>query len=731
MALWVLLTCAGPAPAQFNQDQSVDEPERPNVAQDRQRDASEPDETAPPFDRPEDRMAGRDIEVQTISFLGNKKYSRKDLLEQIDFVVGDRVDEFALQNGRENIALLYSEAGYANATVTIDVELAKAEGIVEYIIEEGPRVRVRKILFEGNDNITSRQLLKQIETGTYIWLFRTGAFDREGVERDAARIQNYYHDEGFLDARASYRLEFDEGRENLTITFTVHEGTCYVVRSVEFQGVTVFDEQDIQVELTTQPGSFVHRRVLDDDVKTVRTLYGEYGYIYTNVSISHAFTEEPGTVVVMVTVDEGEPFSIGRIVIRGNESTKDKVVRRELAFFPNETFNTTKLKESERHVRETQLFSSVSISPVGDQPDVRDVLVDVTETERSSQFLMGVGVTSNSGVVGSFVIDLKNFDLFDWPRSFGELIRGKSFHGAGQQLRIEAQPGTELTRFRVDFREPYFLDKQLTFGTGLYLFERGRDGWDEERFGGNVSFGKRFNEGFLEGWAGEVALRLENVDVGGVDYWDADRLQDDKGSHYLSTAKATLVRDRTDSRFMPSSGDRLLLSWEQAGVAGGDFFFGKLMARYAWHKTLSRDLMERKSILSLKASSGLIFGRSPVFERFYAGGIGSLRGFEFRGVSPREGDDDQAIGGDFMMLTSAEYSFPLYAETIRGVLFTDMGTVEEDFGISDWRMSVGFGIRLQVDFFGPIPMEFDLAMPVSKSGDDEEQIFSFFIGAVF
>ena len=136
-------------------------------------------------------------------------------------------------------------------------------------------------------------------------------------------------------------------------------------------------------------------------------------------------------------------------------------------------------------------------------------------------------------------------------------------------------------------------------------------------------------------------------------------------------------------------------------------------------------------MLSLRGDLGGIFGDSPPFERFYAGGIGSLRGFDFRGVSPRQGLGDDPVGGEFLALFKTEYSFPLYADTLRGLVFTDMGTVEEDFGINSWRASVGVGVRLQIDFFGPVPLEFDLAVPIAKDDDDEEQVFSFFIGATF
>jgi outer membrane protein insertion porin family len=342
-----------------------------------------------------------------------------------------------------------------------------------------------------------------------------------------------------------------------------------------------------------------------------------------------------------------------------------------------------------------------------------------------------VGVNSNNGVVGNLVLDIKNFDLFDWPRSFSEFIKFRAFRGAGQRLRIELQPGTELTRMRVDFVEPYFLDKPIRFNSSVYYFERGRESYDEERIGGLVGFGKRLEKGFLKNWYVDATLRGETIDIDSLDLFAPRDVRDVEGNNILTSVKGSMILDRTDSRWVPSQGDVINLSWEQFGVLGGDHFFSKLRAGYTRHWTLLTDVEERKHILSVHGDVGGILGDSPTFERFYAGGIGSIRGFEFRGISPRQGLDDDPVGGDFLAMVRTEYSFPLVGDNLRGLVFTDMGTVERDFEFGSWRASVGFGMRLHLEFFGPVPMEFDFAFPIAKQGEDEEQVFSFFIGQLF
>ena len=143
------------------------------------------------------------------------------------------------------------------------------------------------------------------------------------------------------------------------------------------------------------------------------------------------------------------------------------------------------------------------------------------------------------------------------------------------------------------------------------------------------------------------------------------------------------------------------------------------------------DILDRKSVLAVRADAAYIVGDAPVFERYYAGGFGSLRGFAYRGVSPRSGIKENVVGGDFILLSGGEYSFPLYGKNFRGVTFVDMGTVEERLEITDWRVSVGFGLRIQVDFFGPVPIVFDFGFPLVKGDDDDTQVFNFAFGASF
>lgn len=669
-------------------------------------------------------------QIREIRFTGNRKFSDAKLRKEVPLQVGDPVDTFRVREGADAVLLVYRNGGYGEAKVTWDEQLLRSTGELLYTIEEGPRIRIRKIVFAGNENNPESELRKQITSNTYIWIFRDGKFDEETVEADAAAVQNYIRDQGYLDARVGYELDFSADRTDLTVTFTIAEGRRYFVQDIIFTGNTVFTNEELAAGLPLEVDAPIVQAKLDQSMRQITDKYGAIGYIYARVRPSRVFTEEPGYVRVTFEIEEGGQFRVGRIVVRGNDRTQDKVIRRELGLLPGELFDLPEARASEQRIQDLQLFKSASVAPVGDEASVRDVLVNIDEGRKAGDFLFGFGVTSNSGLVGSIVLDLKNFDLFDTPRSFSEFIKLRSFYGAGQRLRIEAQPGTELTRFRIDFTEPYLFDKPTRFDYSIYFFERGRESYDERRIGTTVSFGRRLKWDPLKDWYGEIAFRLESARVSNLDLFAPRDVRDDEGDALLTSVKTSLVRDRTDSRFLPTRGDRLRVAYEQFGVLGGEVF-GQLSSTYTRHYTLATDELERKSVLSLKGTGSWVVGDAPVYERYYAGGIGSIRGFQFRGVSPRQGLDDDPVGGDFMLLFSSEYSFPLYGKVLRGLLFSDMGTVEENIEIRNWRVAVGAGVRVQVDFFGPIPLEFDLAVPVLSEMDDDEQVFSFFIGATF
>lgn len=664
--------------------------------------------------------------ITSIRFEGNTKFTERRLKQQIAVKEGAPVDRFAIRDGRDAIIAMYREEGYDDVVVSYDQERLGGTGQLVYTIQEGKRVRIRKILFEGNAAFIPRQLKRQIDTKKAFWFLRAGAFDENRVESDVARLQRYYRDEGFLDARVSYRRELSADGADMTLIFIIEEGTRYAIESIEFRGNTLFSDRELLDRMLSRVGATVKRRQVEADARSVQAHYGELGYIYAKVRAVRVFSDSPGLVRITLEITEGDQYRVGQVTVSGNTRTRDKVVRRALNLYPpDDLLNLTEVRSAEQRLRETPIFKSAKVYIVGDAPDVRDVVVKVEEAPTAGNFMFGVGVSSNSGLTGSVVLNLQNFDLYDWPRSWSELFTPQSFFGGGQHLRLELQPGTEMSWFRIELTEPYLMDKPVRFDLSAYLFQRGRDGYIDRRGGGSVSFGKRFERGRLRGWRGELTLRAEDVTVDDVDLFAAREIREVEGGNLMFSARGALDRDRTDNRFEPSEGDRLQLAYQQYA---GDHTFGKLTAGYTWYKTLHKDLLDRKTVLKLRARGGVIVGDAPVFERFYAGGTGSIRGFAYRGIGERSGIDDNNIGGDFLALLGAEYSFPLVGENVRGLLFVDSGTVDSEA----WRAAIGAGVRLTIRVLGRlVPVELGLAVPVSSDAEDEEQVISFQMGALF
>jgi outer membrane protein insertion porin family len=669
--------------------------------------------------------------IQAIRFVGAKKVKEKDLLELLGFKAGDALDVLKIKGGVEVIARKYRDEGFNEVSVILD-EQALKEGNVVYSITEGPRVRVTKIGFEGQQTFTEQRLAGQIQTKTYIWILRPGTYAETQIQEDITSLRNFYRKEGFLDAQVGRRLDYSPDRQKLTVTFVINEGIRYSVSKITVEGNRHFAAEQILGGMQLTPGAVLNLDVLESDRKKILSMYHGDGYIYAGVETIYTYAEAPGTVNLRIRITEQDTYKIGRIIIRGNRKTQDRVIRRTLDFYPTQVFDLNKMQERERRLRETRLFKEATIKPVpGDVTDERDSLIQVEESD-TTRVMAGVGVTSNSGVVGTFSIENWNFNIWDRPRTLGEFFRGQAFKGAGQTLKFTFEPGTEMTTFRIDFTEPYLFDMPVSFGWSAYLFERKRDGYTEDRAGTIFSFGKKFKDIWNVGSAFRFeGIRIKDIDKHYLDLFAPEDILAVEGSSMLTSLKLSLTRDTTDSFLMPTRGTRLIASWEQAGLFGGDYTFSKIMGEGTYYKTLRTDIYDRKTVWASNVTLGYIAGDCPVFERFYGGGIGSIRGFKYRGVSPRQWPSSTAVGGNSEVLVGNEIEFPLAGKMLRGVTFLDMGTVENDFAITNWRASAGFGIRLTLDFFGPVPMAFDFGFPIAKSSEDDTQIFSFSLGATF
>ncbi len=696
-------------------------------------------------------QTGRD----NLKFVGNRAFKDKVLRQRIGPVAGDYLDPILVEMGRKTIVDVYRKIGFAFVNVTWNGE-EFSKGNVVYEIEEGPRVKIASVKFSGNENIKTRSLKKVIKTKKKKWFYWSFYYNEEMVAEDIEKLENLYYDRGFLDYSISAKKAFTEDKSKARITFIIDEGPIYRIEDIFLTGNETFDEQTLRARMQLQPRQVYLKRKAESDAKSLAKLYREYGFIDAGVMQWPRFIPDVNMVNVEFEITEGRQFQIGRIdivtggeltqdralgqiSIGGNEFTQDKSVRRvldEYGFTPGQLYNADIAPKQgsgklEEYVQRKVIAEQVIIRPQGqpyespDDPNLlgQDVIVGVEEG-KTGILQPGIGISSDSGIIGSLVFDQRNFDVNDWPESFGEFITMNAFKGGGQRMRISLSPGTEVSVYSFDFTDPYWRDKPTTFDLLGSKYERFRESYDEGRLRSVVGFEQRRKEY----WRRSLSFRAENVNVGDIDLDAPKEIRDVKGDNILFGIKFGIGRDMTDNEFRPTKGHTFNIDYEQVA---GDHMFGIPGGTYVWYKTLYEDLLERKTVLATKLHAATALGDTPPFEKFYAGGSYSIRGFEYRGVStrglqtnvPNPGRKDP-IGSDWIFLASSEVTVPLIGNNIAALFFIDSGAIDT----GPYRAAVGAGIQIMIPWFGEVPMRFELATPIMKDNDDDTQVFSFSIG---
>lgn len=673
--------------------------------------------------------------IRAIVFIGNEGFKSGTLTQKLDFKLGDYLDPLSVRTSEKAIVDFYKKKGYPYVKVSLDGDRL-SEGRIIYRIEEGPRVLINSVKYSGNKQFKTSELKKIVKTKKKKLLVVKKYYVPEEVEKDVSNMLTKYYERGFLDCKVTADLKFSEDKTKVDITFVIEEGVAYQLNSISITGNKEFTAEELSKEFKLEQNSTYNEKKSESDLKKILSKYRENGFIEVNVEKKKEFigSEE---IDLIYNVNEGDRFRIGRINITGNKETKDKVVRHvldEYDFQPGKWWNADIARGDgtgylEKLVQRTAISEDATIIPSGTAIAQRDAQVNITETQ-SGMILLGAGVGSDSGVVGQLIFEQRNFDIKDKPKNLWELLTGQAFKGAGQSLRLALEPGTEYSRYSITFNDPYWQDKPISFDMGASNFMRGYESYDEERMKGMFGFEKRYKNK----WRRSISFRAENVDVTSLDTDAPREVIDDKGENSIFGVRLGIGKDMRDDIFNPSDGYSFNMGYEQVA---GDHTFGVLDAVYRRYVTLHEDLAENKTVLAVKILGATILGDAPVFEKFYAGGSGyyGIRGFEFRGVSTRGLQTNVAnperkdpIGSDWIFLANGEITIPLGSETFSWLLFLDSGLIDS----GGYRASAGVGIQiLMPQWFGPVPMRFELATPIMKDGDDDTQAFSFSVGRLF
>ncbi len=678
------------------------------------------------------RITDHQTLIRRIGFQGAKHLKDKELRDLVGIREGTPLNPVQNKLACRSIARKLQENGRPYASCELLVGDKPGDEEVIFQITEGPKVAISDIQFRGNNFVTGAVLATQITSSKMFLGLFGGSYDPARADQDIAKLIEYYRSFGFLDIRVSRELQYHPNGRDIILVFHIDEGVRYkYAGDAQWNGVKSVPLEPVQGLSQVKAEQYFNQRDLERDMARMKNYIGYTGR-EARIAAQPIFNpDEPGVVRTVYDVEEQTPARVGRVIVIGNTRTAQNVILRQIPLEPGQVLTYPDLRVAEHNLQRLGIFRSTpdgAIKPtatVMDNPnnpfsEFKDVLVQVDE-DNTGSLMFGVGVNSNAGLTGSAVLTERNFDLFRFPSSLEDALSGNAFRGAGQEFRLEAVPGTQLQRYMVSFREPFLFDTPNSLGVSGYYFNRAFNEYTEDRVGGRFTLGRRLGDF----WNFAGSMRIENVGVRNVPSYAPSDYLDVQGSNFQIGLRASATYDARDSFIRPTEGMFAELSYEQMF---GDRTFPLLNAEMDNYYTVyQRRDGGGRHVLAYRGQVGWAGDETPVYERFFAGGFRSIRGFQFRGVGPDT--NGFKTGGRFMLLNSLEYQVPVMAnEQIFVVAFVDSGTVESTVGITDYRVSAGFGLRVTVPMLGPVPIALDLGFPIVKGRSDNEQMFGFYMG---
>lgn len=737
-----------------------------------------------------------DRTYERIKFSGLKQLAEGEARELLGIDADRRVTSSEAVAMRNVLLARYRRDGYPFASVALreggadgaeTEEVARPE--LTFTVDEGEKVTVREFRFRGNASFPAWPNLGILGSDEYLtrdskiasdprWgLIRGEAFSREILEEDLDKLRLFYRGQGFLDAVVELaEVRFLPGNREVDLDIVVVEGPRYRIRSVKVLHVDAngtelpvalvrYPASEFESELRIVPGSHYDQQAIRRAMRAIQDFYGKRGHPargFYSVQVQDSFYVlgrwplesyvEGEQVDLTFRIVEGTPKDLRDVVIRGNDSTRDKVIRRKVYVLPGERIDMTKVDRSLRYLEQTRFFQDpvtlagpqFELLPVPGRTDQLDLAIDVTEGE-TGELRWGVGISTGSGASLTFQFTKRNFDLWNPPTAwdpvtvFEELVGNKAFHGGGQTLDLMLAPGTEVSQAQIGFTEPdlfgqHFDTIELRVN-GKKRIRRFR-GYTTDTLGADFGLSRNFSEELSSG----VSFREETTDV-------YDIRADAPLIVYESEGQTELRGPRLSSRYrdldnlrLPSSGIDLNGSFEVlGGPFGAEVDVAKLVLAMNAYAPLFENARGQRHVLHFESSFGLAHAYDDsdqvyLTERFYLGGA-NLRGFDFRGAGPSQ--FGQPVGGEALFTTSLEYIVPLVTtrlerevrdrEIVRGLLFTDFGLLGlgiDDPSFDEPRLSVGFGVRIELPVL-EIPIAIDLGWPVLYEESDDRQVLWF------
>ncbi|KAB2714553.1 outer membrane protein assembly factor BamA [Brucella intermedia] len=677
--------------------------------------------------------------VNNVLFQGNKKIKDPDLARAVQLKARSPYDAATMEADVEAIKGAYAHIGRSDATVNArTVDLGQGRVNVVYEINEGSRTKIANVDFVGNQAFSSRRLRDVISTkrsNPLSWLTRNDVYDEGRLQADEETLRRFYYNRGYADFRViSSNAVLDPSTNEYTITITVDEGQRYTFGNVSVESnVAGVDGQALDHLVKTRSGKPYSAKEIEDSVLAVTENVAGSGYAFAKVEPRGDRDFENRTISVVYSVDEGPRAYIQRIEIRGNDKTRDFVIRREFDVNEGDAFNQVMVQRAKRRLEALDFFQTVNISTApGSEPDQVILVVDVVE-KSTGEFSIGGGYTTGGESPGAQV---------------EAAITERNFLGRGQYIRISAGAGQDdMRNYGLSFTEPYFLGYRLSAGFDVFRRTyRVNDDYDVEQTGGTIRFGLPITDNFSAGIA--YNLVQEKYDLFRADadnYYAPALLEAAEHSPWLrSSISYSLTYNSIDDMKNPHDGLYGKFTQEFAGL-GGDAKYIKTTFKGNYYKTLSQ---EADIVGMLGIGGGYIheFGDDGVriFDLF-KNNSDIIRGFKFNGIGPYQDAANGKrywMGGTTYINGTAEVQFPmpLVPESlgIRGAVFADAATLygnDSSQGGSpiygdDKKLRASAGVSLMwASPFGPL--RFDYAFPIAKADTDKVQNFNFGVSTKF
>lgn len=651
--------------------------------------------------------------ITSLTYDGQDDIKEEDLQGAVNIQEQSILNPAKINAGVEAIKALYKSKGYYDTQVKADISYPSPEtAVVVYKIDEGDKVYIKEIKFEGNEAFDDDELADVIDTDEkwfMSWLTSAGLLKPEKIKMDAGKLVSFYHNHGYLEAKVG-EPQVVQDKEWLYLTFTVEEGPRFRVGTVDIKGELISDKQEILDLLSIRDEEYLSRQQLRNDVLRITDYYAERGYAFADVRPTMNKSTSGLRVDVTINIAKSDLVYINRIAIKGNTRTRDNVIRRDLSIEEGGVFNSKALRTSNQALQRLSFFEEVTITPEPTlNPSQMDITIDVKE-KSTGNFSIGAGYSSVDNLI-----------------LMGEIAEN-NFLGRGDKLSFSANIGGSSSLYDLSYTNPRVNDSNLTWGADLFNTEREYDDYTRDSTGGALRLGYPI----WRKWKIYGNYSYTDTTLSDVSDDASYIIRMSQDIHITSALKGSLVRDTRNNLYIPSEGSKNLISVKYAGgPLSGDAQFTKLEASSSWFFPLFMD-----TVFHIKGAAGQVFenedDKLPVYERFYLGGMKSMRGFEYGKVSPKDPDTDERIGGDKMWYSNVEIIFPLLAEQgIFGVVFYDMGQVfddDEDFSFSDPKQAVGLEMR----WMSPLgPLRVVWGYNLDPEDDEDTSVWDFSIGGSF